>query len=360
VQRTVIDTASWSHFEINGLSVAPSLAGAVHTFSFRNKPVEIRLPRAPKRESKSHGLWGNDRIQCTSWHGVSGRPLCFEISSVDVFVDLKRTLKVPLEALGHVDRDLFRAREKRGFERLVKAGDILAIGALERWIRVLRWKSLRPYLGRPQISSGPRHGTYLLESAGKQRFWVGTISLTLSISSPLSKRLWRRAGVALTEGAEPPIWFDFLLDGEHRIASGDLSGGVIDLAIAAESLLREVLAEKHSRRPVTTEFRSLLNQLPIGRIIDRWKDLGFRSRAWTQAMDVKTLSDCLNFVIALCTGLTIGLKSLSARSWRELLVGLLSMPLAASRARSRMQRAAIIPGEEAWHDFGKRGKLVAL
>jgi hypothetical protein len=64
---------------------------------------------------------------------------------------------------------------------------------------------------------------------------------------------------------------------------------VIHLAIAAESLVREVVIIAHAKHPVSAEFRSLTNQVSISRVIDRWKHLGFDTRSWRRAVDLPAL-----------------------------------------------------------------------
>ena len=262
------------------------MAGAAHTFLFGGRPIEIRLPPRPKRERKGGGSWGDDRIWCSSWRTASERPLCFDVLSLDVFVDLKKPLGVPAESLGHVKLDHFSKGQRARFEKLAEQGEALATDALEHWLRVLRWKSLRPHIGRPQTSRGPLHGVYLVDYSSKRRFYAGPISITAGVSCPLSKRIWHRTATALAQALEPPIWFDFLFEGEHRVASGDLSGSVIHLAIAAESLLREIVARKHAKTPVDEEFRALLNQVSISRIVDRWKHLRLHQRSRAKAIEL--------------------------------------------------------------------------
>jgi hypothetical protein len=225
-------------------------------------------------------------IWCSGWRTGTGRPLCFEVRSVDVFVDLKKSLQVPVESLGHAQWKFFSARERSRFAGLAARGETLATDALEWWLRVLRWKSLRPSIGRPEISRGPARGVYLVDYLSKRRFYAGPISLLGSASEPLSKLIWRRTESALNQGREPPVWIDFLLEGEHRLAFDDRSGSVMHLAIAAESLLRHVVAQRHARTPPHDEFLAFLNQVSVSRIIDRWKHLGFSAKGWTNAIDL--------------------------------------------------------------------------
>lgn len=289
MSKTKINVGAWSRVPIGKLSIAPSLAGASHTFSYENALIEIRLPAAPKRPNLRLGRWDDDRIWCSSWRTGSHRPICFEVKSVDVFVDLRRRFAVPEEALGRVRLENFSATESTRLQGLLKRGEALVADGVDRWLRVLRWRSLRGYIGRPERSSEPVRGADLVDFVSKRRFYSGPISVIASVSSPLPKRVWKRVGAALAQGLEPPIWYDFLFEGEHRLAVGDRTGGVIHLAISAESLLREVTARKHARSPTHSEFRGLLNQVSVSRILDRWKALGFRSPGRKNAVDVPAL-----------------------------------------------------------------------
>lgn len=287
--RRAIDVAAWVRVPLDGLSVVPVLAGRSHTFSVDGHPVEIRLPKAPQRKPGHDGSWGNDQIWCSSWTTATGQPICFEIHAVDVFVSLKRQVGVPAAAIGQVNGRLFSESARGRLNQLSDNGERLAGIAIDRWARALRWKSRRTYLARPPISPAPRHGVYLVEQKTKQRFFPASIKLRGSVSQPLPAPAWKAAGSALRSAVEPPVWFDFLAEGEHRIRSGDLAGGLVHLAVAAETVIRELVLAAHAARPVDREFRLLVNQVSISRFVDRWQHLMARRPAWRGALKVSEM-----------------------------------------------------------------------
>lgn len=286
---TSVEVTSWARYNVSRLSIAPSLAGAFHVFAFASKRVEVRLPEKPLRPRGSNDAWGNDKISCTGWRAKSRRPLCYHIASVDVLVGLKTRATIPSEALNRVDVGLFRSRQRQRLDELATVGESVATQALDWWIRTLRWKTLNFEIGQPEII-GRESGwtTYLQDTLTRRPFYGATQTFRVPADNAVSKRAWRATCHSLNRGITPPAWFDFLFEGEHRIASGDRHGGVISLAIACETLFRALFA-LHGKQPSSDEFVSLLNQLPISRIVDRWKQLGFGTKTWQRAVDLKQI-----------------------------------------------------------------------
>ena len=273
--KTKVEATSSNRYQISRLTIVPSLAGASHIFPFEGKQVEIRLPDKPPKPRGSLDSWGTDRIACHGWYSKSGRPVCYNVSSVDVLVGLRTGATIPSAALGKVNVSLFSARQQRQLDRLASVGESTASRALDRWIRILRWRTLYSEIGQRAVkerSSG--WSTHLIDRKSQNRFYAATQVFVVPADNTVSKRAWTAAEGSLTEGVAPPVWFDFLFEGEHRIASGDRHGGIISLAIACETLLRALFAQ-HATNPRNEEFLALLNTVPIGRILGKRKQLGF-------------------------------------------------------------------------------------
>jgi hypothetical protein len=271
-------------FNITDYSIAPTLAGASHSFEVGGTSVEVRLPLRPrKNERRSRGLFGNERINCSRMQ--KGRPACFEVHSVDVVVTLRRRVMVHPEALTNQRSD-FNDRERAVFERLIASANDIASEALDRWLRVLRWKSLNSAIGQPRmLGAESGWGPYLLDATNRQRFYAGTHYLTAYGDQPVSKRVWNAAGQALSHRVVAPVWFDFLFEGEHRIRYDDLHGGVVCLAVAFESIIRRLMT-MHLARPVNRDYARIVNRISISQFIDRWKRLGLWTPKWKQSVDL--------------------------------------------------------------------------
>jgi hypothetical protein len=299
-----VSARSWSRFEVRHLTIAPSLAGASLSFDL-DAAVEIRLPQRPKKtpDVRRGAHWGNDNISCYGSSSKTGRAVNFTVHTVDVIVDIKKRVSVPGAAFERIKTSLFTETEQQRLDKLTYAGHAVAIQAVERWLRVLRWKSLMGHLGHTE-AVGRRSGwaPRLLDAQTRRHFYSTghTITLTGSFNrSGVSPSQWRKTEQALRQKLEAPVWFDFLFEGQHRLGGGDLHAAVLCLAIAAESVIR-VLLTNHLKRPANAEVIDLLNRANIGSVLDRWKDLGFWSAAWQAATDlpkIRRLFDLRNGIM---------------------------------------------------------------
>lgn len=279
-----LKVTTWSRFDVTGLSIAPSLAGASHSFVFEGREVEIRLPKRPQRPRGSSSSWGNNEIYCRVWRSKTGRPVVYDVGSVDVTVKLANQVNVRNRALGRVDTSLFTKQTRQRLDKLVRMGEGIASRALERWLGTLRWKSLNFEIGQDEIVPSVTRSTYLLDALTGSRFYTSVKTWTLSGTHPVSRRVWKLVDESMHHQLATPVWFTFLFDGQHRVAAGDLHAGILSLAIAVESVLRVVL-RRHLKEPINQQFLSQVDQISIGRFIDSWQKLGFATPRWRRAFD---------------------------------------------------------------------------
>ena len=287
-RHTKIHIGSSQNFYVNQLTIDPTLAGRSHHFKFEGWPIEVCLPEAPP-SGQIGNVIGDEKIWCSHWRSSDRFPLTFEVGALAVFVNLERTEKVPSGVIGRPSSSLLTPRQQKTFQRLADQSERIAVGAFDLWARTLRWKSDGFQSVRPRITPGPITSAYLTDHGTKRRFFSGPITVTATHGTPLTLATWRAIQKALRDSHAPPIWFDFLSEGQYRIHSGDLPGGIIDLAIATEALLRKVLSIRYTRAAGSDEFTAIMNQIPIGRILDRWNQLGFKSGRWKSSTDLKSL-----------------------------------------------------------------------
>jgi len=165
----------------------------------------------------------------------------------------------------------------------------IATEAHDRWLCTLRWKSLNGAIGQRRIlGAASGWADYLMDSTTEKRFYSGGHFFTVGPERLITKRMWTAVANSLLAGEASPVWLDFLFEGEHRLMSDDLHGGIVCLAIACESIVRTLMT-KHLKRPVNEAFASATNQVPIRRILDQWKNLGFWNPQWRQVTDIKKL-----------------------------------------------------------------------
>jgi hypothetical protein len=285
---TKVHALAWNRFRVNDLNIAASLAGETHHLTVDGRPVTIQLPSFPPDAPGVMHQWDDDAIYCHSRR--YGKPLAFLISEVDVVVDTGKKLGVPLERLNTALFDWQSPATHEKHEKLSEQSAAIAVKAFNLWVRTLRWKVVKPYFGQRRFDS-PRSGwsTYLYDAKTKQRFFGAALPIEArGFGTPIDRAGWKRVQRALTAGGTPPLWFDFVFEGQDRIMQGDLHGGILCLAVGVETVIRKLM-KAHLRNPPNEPVMEMLDFVVIRRILDQWEDLGYWSPAWQAATDLTHL-----------------------------------------------------------------------
>ena len=269
----------WKRYETYDFVIAPSLAGAMHEFECEGHNIQILLPNKPRQRA-----WRdeNSPITCWEYRNSNSRklPLNYNVHSVDVVIDTGNSRRIRMAALGKVDYSQFRPSERKRLDIIGAKYDQLIDIAFEKWINVLRWKSgihtLCQFRYNRQKSTW---GTYLVDIATRQRFYAPPRQITVQMPSVLTKKSWTQSQKTLNENLPVPIWHIYFSDASQRLCLGDTRGFIIDLAIATETLVRQVVNNLTSDTS-TPAFDKLVSQIQIGRVIDDWFDLGFNNSSW--------------------------------------------------------------------------------
>jgi hypothetical protein len=276
-------------FDMTALDVVAPLHGSIQRFQIQGVPIEVHLPKAPPGMKLGSGESDDAPISCHNWDTRTQKPILYDIHRVMVFVDLQRTYAIADAALERVSPEFFSATSRAELKGIVAEGQAIAASALTLWIRTLRWKTLNWRIGQIQPARVDRpQQVYLVHGNTRRRFFSGPITIVVPGSIRVRKRAWNACGRALRTGQTPPLWLDFLFEGEHRIASQDLHGGIISLAIACELLIRALVL-----RPTNRRFVALLRRMKVSNILDQWKDVGPMGKRLNQAMDRDKLTRLL-------------------------------------------------------------------
>lgn len=263
--RALIDAKYEERIRVKHLSMEPALQGAKTPFSFENNLVEITLPTAPPGKQNI----GDPNIEAEAdvWnkHG--------EIINVHIYFVLVTIMnlkfELPLAAAKHpnINAALYTEDETRDLDK--KSDQLFVLGrrAVDYFLRVVQWKT---GLGLVALDTRPDRATLfggrLLNVSYGGTFYSPLVGRTLI--APKRHRLkpteWNDIQVALAAAAQPPVWNEFVMSAQRRIEMGDLMAGTIDLAIAAESAIRQY--PHVSMRTRKRKMSSLLTD---------WSKLGF-------------------------------------------------------------------------------------
>jgi hypothetical protein len=93
----------------------------------------------------------------------------------------------------------------------------------------------------------------------------------------------------------PPIWFDFVFQGEQRIDNHDLTGAVLSLAIALEALIRGLTTHHLSAQTVEPLIYDIVDRANFKSILGRLRKLTFWNSDWEKAIDFSIFNVLMDY-----------------------------------------------------------------
>lgn len=294
-----VKLAVWTRFEVHNLEVEPGLAARQHEFEFRGKRIIIRLPKRPKTKD-----WHSRHAPITCWaHRVRGGrrvPVRYSIHEVEALLDTGRHRLVRDDAFARVDVSLFPQGQRIALDKICEPHFEMLNDAFEHWLAVLRWTSGFHTLGAPTPDQRKsKWGAYLADAETRRRFYAPAHLFTVRRAPLLTRRHWTQAQKALLAEQDIPVWQQYLAEAKQKVRAEDLRGVVLDTAIAVETLVRQLLSSAILRKSTSTA-ETLINTIPIARLLDKWYQLGFDSKQWREIdalKDLKSLFEIRNWVM---------------------------------------------------------------
>lgn len=239
--RVLIDAKYEERVRIKHLSMGPSLQGARAQFEFEKHRTEIVLPTLPPEHKRKIGD-PNAECEADTWD-KNGNIADIYIYFLSVAVlDLQFRLPAAAAESRHINASLYTEAETRTLDRKANELYFLARRAIDYFLRVVRWKT-----GLGLIALDTREdratlrGGRLFNLSHGGAFYSPLVGRT-SIAPQrhqLKVSEWKDMVEALAARDYPPIWNEFLMSAQRRIEMNDLNAGIIDLAIAAESVIRQ-------------------------------------------------------------------------------------------------------------------------
>jgi hypothetical protein len=278
--RVLVDAKYEERVRIKHLSMEPPLQGAKAQFEFENHRVEIALPKLPP-EHKRILADPNAEAEADVWK--NGEIIDIYIYFISITV-MSLQFELPAAAAKHptINAALYTEKETRTLDE--KSNQLYFLGrrAVDYFLRVVRWKTGLAHIAldtRPDRAT-MRGGRLFNLSQGSPFYSpaIGRISV-----APQRHRLntpeWKDIEETLSAGIQPPVWNEFFASAQRRIDMNDLRAGTIDLAIAAESIIRQFPRVSIKARKKTT----------MSKLFEDWTKLGFPAVShlpWFARLDV--------------------------------------------------------------------------
>jgi hypothetical protein len=290
-----VPTNVYRRFSLERFCITPELISARHEFIFEDRPVTVQLPALHKEELP----FDQRRIDCYKWKSVGHIPLEYQVNNLDVEIELEDSIRVPKKVLQlHPNQfDAFDSCEQQRLNKIVGEMGSVASRAFEHWLRVLRWKSGVGHIGEPSVryAAADGGGAVLRERATGHRFWLQGHTITGYGRRAVTLAEWDSTRTALNAKRVPPVWFDFLFDGEMRINNNDLVGAVLSLAIALEVNIRTVFSGELQKGTVEPAVLEIFDQANLRALLNRIKKLRYWNKDWDAVTDLSTFNSLMNY-----------------------------------------------------------------
>jgi len=251
---------------IKHLSMEPSLEGAKVQFEFEAHLIEITLPKfSSSNQAKPGDPYAEAEADVWDKHG--------QISNIHIYVlsvsVLALQFRLPVVAAKHphINASLYTTEETRNLDE--KSNHLYFLGrrAVDYFLRVVRWKTglgLIALDAREDRASASGGRLFNLSHGGSFYSPAAGRTIVVPRRHRLTMKKWNDIVVALSAGLHPPIWNEFLMSAERRLDMNDLRAATIDLAIAAESKIRQFPGASRGARKNT-----------ISNIFANWTRFGF-------------------------------------------------------------------------------------
>ncbi len=217
-------------------------------------------------------------------------PLEYKINRIKMRIAVSGDISVPERALEVAPRrdELFTKPEKDHLDKLINEQSELAVDAFRYWLSILRWKAEAGHIGEPQVKASDHStgGAALQDSASGRRFWLQPHYIAAQGSKVITPSEWQLAERALTDTKFPPIWFDFVFQGEQRINNHDLTGAVLSLAIALEAIVRGLTTDHLSKQTVEPLIYEVIDHANFRSILTRLRKLTYWNDDWNAVVDL--------------------------------------------------------------------------
>jgi hypothetical protein len=269
---TKIKFFSLDRFITRDLEVEPKLLGLFHEFHYDNSLVKVVLPSS---DCLTLPRQSDQRLRVRTRRKLDDgkeEPYGIEVMSVDVTVFKDQTIQIPAQALDVYPNayNLFSEDQCKKLEELTEEYSTIARESFDLWLRTLRWRSMKWYIGRPEIH-GIESGwsTYLLDDTQK-RFWVSAIcGGTVYFTEPITMIEWESVERSLKNGEKPPIYYDLMFDARGHFRLGDYARAVVDAAVACETYLRTLVAQELPEE-LNETLKKYIDDANIGQVLNHF------------------------------------------------------------------------------------------
>lgn len=263
-----------------GAEFSGEILGRSHQFSYSNHLVTVRLPIIEFEAGTNEPIGASRNIAHFQRGWVddpSPERSFYALEYLIVEMDVSHSTRIPSVLIEHpANQKLPEPTAKNSrLEKISAQYDDLLASAWQHWLRVARWATNQVRIGLPSWESDESSvikRPVLHEKTTGHAVCATTGTIRLRRPFSFDSDNWERVGRVLSRGSTPPIWFDYLVDAQSRLASKDFTGCFLSSAIACETLARAVYIQLIGT-PKNSAAADLANKVAVQAIIHDWEKL---------------------------------------------------------------------------------------
>jgi len=224
---------------ITNFLIRPEVMGGRVDFIYDKHEVSIRLPAEYDDEQAS--------VVARITNG--GAVTKVAISSLNIQVKTTGKIAVPVEMLSSrcnaydiADEGLVEELDSRIFKY-----QHIANGAINVWLRCLRWKRNDWRVGRYGSSVGRYvdvSQVNLINRESDKKIWHGPLHFTAPGCTAISKECWEAVASSLKNNETSPVYYDLLFDSEAHLDAGEIKRALVEAAMATEIFIRTIVENR--------------------------------------------------------------------------------------------------------------------
>ena len=248
----------------------PAVLGQEHVFESQCLPVRL-IVLGPERLHAAEGVSDEHApLRVIAYRTVDNEPTQIAVQTVNVVLDLPEELVVPVDVLGKPvnSYDLVPKSTWKNWEGLASAYTCKAGDAFEYWLRILRWRCNRGWIGRPEIQGFESGwGTYLKDHSTGQDIWAWHAPGRMVLRDPVSLQEWNDVQEVLACREESPVYIDLMFDAVEQAQLGDLRRALTEAAVACEAYLRAVVIQSLPET-VVDGIRKVIDEVNVAQLVN--------------------------------------------------------------------------------------------
>lgn len=261
----------WNRFNPNCFYVAEELVGTVHKFEFKNTHIVLRFPEISEFKEM------DSDAKLTSWQneGVVGgemKPSFYSVNCLYINIDNDQSVNLNSEVTKNNPNcyEYVPELKQKELYLIAQKGKEKANIFYSHFSRVVRWVMSDHRICRSQVVDQRTNWHPRIFSKDTDKtIWIGGKNIfVVGVEPVINMNDWEKISQTLNADTSLPIYVQLLDDAMYQLSVGDQKRFVSDLAVAAETYVRNIVSSTLPEE-LPTPYVSILDEYNIRPILTK-------------------------------------------------------------------------------------------